>query len=130
MAFYARVQGVRRVKNNIRNLRHLNHRRALRKAFSVYIRAVKMPNVGFSDKTGRLRNSVRWKISGTRDYVTYHAWASATYSNYVEWKKRVRQSFPGPPYWMVRIWRKMEKIVITGYKTNLAREIKRRVRSR
>ena len=81
---------------------------ALFEAAEEAFRLAKRRNWGFTDRTGRLRRSIR--LEQARDFrgrftTSVQLVARTPYAFWVEWKQRTRDRRPGPPYAIVRAWR-------------------------
>ena len=103
------VQGLGDVRRTLRRLRGTGLQRITSETLIAgaeeVVKTARRRNWGFTDRTGRLRRSLR--IEQARDVRGrfrrgLQLTAKTPYAYWVEWKKRTRDRRPGPPYWLNR----------------------------
>ena len=103
------VQGLGDVRRTLRRLRGTDLQRitseTLISGAEEVVKTARRRNWGFTDRTGRLRRSLRVEQArNVRGRFTQGVQlvARTPYAYWVEWKRRTRDRRPGPPYWLNR----------------------------
>lgn len=123
-----------------RKLRQLGSRRGANRIASPIAEAAvveaykvaKRRNFGFTDRTGRLRRSLRVEQARTSEGRYASGWqlvAAAPYARFVEFRRRTRDRRKGPPYWIGRAFelarRRMTRAGAQAGRTAVVREARR-----
>lgn len=105
--------------------------RPLAEAARVALRVARRRGFGFTDRSGRLRQSiglVRTQVAEGRHVTTARLVATAPYARYVEWRPRTRDARPGPPFLLHRAMRIARQRVVRTLHRELRESIEREAR--
>ena len=110
-------------------MRRMKIERAVEDAAKPFVKQARTGNYGFTDRTNRLRNSLRTTFQriGKNKHV-YRVFTKVPYAQSVEWALRFRDTRPGPPYWLNRAWNTMQKTVQKRFAKNMKKTLKRSIR--